>query len=145
MGARAPHTSTDNENKPTFSRASRRQCRANSTKKTSPLDRGSRLTVRGVGGTSPPGAVVWRTRPNSQHGSQSLAEVIKDLSGCAIEGRYISIPPHEGVGLAEGGLRGVHHTMPTAENLRGLPSKQLHTNVEPHNSPRSRAGPGPSP
>ena len=26
----------------------------------------------------------------------------------------------------------VHHTMLTAENLRGLPSKQLHTNVEPH-------------
>ena len=24
----------------------------------------------------------------------------------------------------------VHHTMLTAENLRGLPRKQLHTNVE---------------
>ena len=35
----------------------------------------------------------------------------------------------------------VHHTMLTAENLRGLPSKQLHTNVEPHYSPRSRAAP----
>ena len=35
----------------------------------------------------------------------------------------------------------VHDTMFTAENLRGLPSKQLHTNVEPHYSPRSRAAP----
>ena len=35
----------------------------------------------------------------------------------------------------------VHHTMLTAENLRGLPSKPLHTNVEPPYSPRSRAAP----
>ena len=104
VGARAPHTSTDNKNKPTLSRAPRRQCRAYSTKKKSPLDRGSRLTVRGVGGRSPPGVVVWRTCRNSQHESHSLAEVIKDVSGCAIEGRFISIPPHEGVHLAEGGL-----------------------------------------
>ena len=36
----------------------------------------------------------------------------------------------------------VHHTMLTAENLRGMPRKQLHTNVEPHFSPRSRAAQG---
>ena len=35
-----------------------------------------------------------------------------------------------------------HHTMLTAENLRGMPRKQLHTNVEPHFSPRSRAAQG---
>ena len=105
MDARAPHTSTDNKNKPTLSRAPRRQCRAYSTKKKSPLDRGSRLTVRGVGGRSPPGVVVWRTCRNSQHESHSLAEVIKDVSGCAIEGRFIGIPPHDGVDLAEGEWR----------------------------------------
>ena len=49
--------------------------------------------------------MVWRTCPNSQHEIHSLAEVIKDVSGCAIEGRFISIPPHEGVDLAEGEWR----------------------------------------
>ena len=44
-------------------------------------------------------------------------------------------------GSCGGGMAFVHHTMLTAENLRGLPSKQLHTNVEPHYSPRSRAAP----
>jgi len=37
----------------------------------------------------------------------------------------------------------VHHTMLTAENLRGLPSKQLHT-IEPHFSHVRERPPGPS-
>ena len=49
--------------------------------------------------------MVWRTCPNSQHEIHSLAEVIKDVSGCAIEGRFIGIPPHDGVDLAEGEWR----------------------------------------
>ena len=87
--------------------------------------------------------VVWRTSPNSQHESHSLAELFKDVSGCAIEGRFIS-PAARRSGSCGGGMAFVHHTMLTAENLRGLPSNQLHTNVEPHFSPRSRAAPGPS-
>ena len=37
----------------------------------------------------------------------------------------------------------MHHTMLTAENLRGLPSKQLHT-IEPHFSHVRERPPGPS-
>ena len=37
----------------------------------------------------------------------------------------------------------VHHTMLTAENLRGLPSEQLHT-IEPHFSHVRERPPGPS-
>ena len=45
-------------------------------------------------------------------------------------------------GSCGGGMAFVHHTMLTAENLRGMPRKQLHTNVVPHFSPRSRAAQG---
>ena len=46
-------------------------------------------------------------------------------------------------GSCGGGMAFVHHTMLTAENLRGLPSKQLHT-IEPHFSHVRERPPGPS-
>ena len=46
-------------------------------------------------------------------------------------------------GSCGGGMAFVHHTMLTAENLRSLPSKQLHT-IEPHFSHVRKRPPGPS-